>query len=440
MRRAFFRFTSMVLVVAWLLPGAAFGQEAAAFSKEQLDQFLAPVALYPDSLLSQVLMASTYPADVAEAAKWSKANPKLTGDEAVKAVESQQWDPSVQSLAAFPQVLATMDTKPDWVQNLGDAFLAQPEDVMDSVQRLRQQAYKAGNLKDSKEQKVVIQEAPPPSQTVVVQQSAPPPQVIVIEPAQPQVVYVPAYNPTVVYGPWMYPAYPPVYIPPPPGYGFVSGMMTGIGFGIGVGITNALWGGFDWGRHDVDINVNRYNNVNVNRQLNVNQNKVNWKHNEVNRRGVPYRDTKTRQQYDKRVAGADGRKDYRGRDADRDKARTAMQDRQKAPDRSAGGTRERAGEAREVRKETGKSGGTGAARDRAASASATRERPSTTKAAPSGSRDSALKGVDNAKSRQEVSRGQSSQRSMQKQSPPARGGDRKGGGGGPKGGGKGKKG
>ena len=418
MKTALFRFSSMVLVVAWLLPEAAFGQEAPAFSKEQLDQLLAPVALYPDSLLSQVLMASTYPADIAEAAKWSKANPKLNGDEAVKAVESRQWDPSVQSLVAFPQVLATMVTKPDWVQNLGDAFLAQPEDVMDSVQRLRQQAHKAGNLKDSKEQKVVIQEAPPPSTTVVVKESAPPPQIIVIEPAQPQVVYVPAYNPAVVYGPWLYPAYPPVYIPPPPGYGFATGVMAGIGFGIGVGITNACWGGFNWGHHDVDINVNRYNKINVNRQINVNQNNVSWKHNEVNRRGVPYRDTKTREKYDKRVAGADNRKDYRGRDADRNRASRTMQDRQKTPDRSSGGTRERTGEAR---KEAGTAGGSGAARDRAASASAARERPSPATAAGS-SRDSALKGVDNAKSRQEVSRGQSSQRSMQKQSRPTGGG------------------
>src|SRR5688572_912322 len=150
-------------------PAASAPAAAAAptFTKEQLDQLLAPIALYPDSLLSQILMAATYPADVADAAKWIKANPNQKGDAAVKAVETQTWDPSVKSLAAFPQVLDLMGAKPDWVQSLGDAFLASSKDTLDSVQRLRAQAQKAGNLKSTEQQKVIVEPAPQTTTTVI---------------------------------------------------------------------------------------------------------------------------------------------------------------------------------------------------------------------------------------------------------------------------------
>src|SRR5262245_50442629 len=142
-------------------PAAAPAAPAAApASKEQLEQLLAPIALYPDSLLSQVLMACTYPADVADAAKWVKAHPDNKGDSAVKAVQDQPWDPSVQSLAAFPQILDMMGAQPDWVQKTGDAFLASSKDVLDAVQRLRQKAQKAGNLKSSEQQKVIVEQEP----------------------------------------------------------------------------------------------------------------------------------------------------------------------------------------------------------------------------------------------------------------------------------------
>ncbi len=130
------------------------------YKHEELDQMMAPVALYPDSVLSQILMACTYPADVAEAARWSAAHKDAKGDEAVKQVENEQWDPSVKSLVAFPQILVQLEKQPDWVQKTGDAFLAQPEDVMDSIQRLRTQAQKAGNLKSNEQQKVVVKEVP----------------------------------------------------------------------------------------------------------------------------------------------------------------------------------------------------------------------------------------------------------------------------------------
>ena len=238
-------------------------QATAQLTDERIDQLMAPIALYPDALLAQVLMAATYPDQVAEAATWSKEHPQLKGDDAVKQVASQPWDPSVQSLVAFPQVLATLAEKPQWVADLGAAFLAQPDAVMSSVQRLRSLAQESGNLISNEQQQVAVEEVAP-EQTI-----------IRIEPATPEVVYVPSYNPTVVYGAWPYPAYPPVYIPPPYGYGIVAGVATGLAFGVGVGVTSALWGGFRWGgygHNDIDINVNRYNSVNVNRQLSANQN------------------------------------------------------------------------------------------------------------------------------------------------------------------------
>ncbi|PXV60588.1 Protein of unknown function [Dyella jiangningensis] len=301
-----------LLCVPLLLVGpvAAQGQQGSTqkiYNNQQLDQMLAPVALYPDALLSQVLMACTYPSNVADAAAWSAAHPKAQGDDAVKQVANQPWDPSVQSLVAFPQVLAQMKQQPDWVQNVGDAFLAQPDDVMASVQRLRAQAQKAGNLKSTDQQKVVVQQAPA---------SAPSTTVIQIEPANPQVVYVPTYNPTVVYGTWAYPSYPPTYWPPPPGYAYpvASGLAAGLAFGTGIAIANSLWGGFDWGHNDVNINVNRYNNINVNNRISGNGN-VNWNHNPDYRRGTPYRDQASRQRYGQGVGGASQRQAFRGNDA-----------------------------------------------------------------------------------------------------------------------------
>jgi len=305
---------AFVLVLSGLSPGLAAESgktTAAAFSQAQLDQMMAPVALYPDSLLSQVLMASTYPTQVAEAVKWSKGNHGKKGDDAVKAVQDKKWDPSVASLVAFPEVLAIMGDKPDWVEQMGDAFLAEPDKVMDTVQELRKKAKEAGNLKSTKQQKVVVDNSA--QQTI-----------IKIEPADPQVIYVPAYNPTLIYGTWWWPAYPPFYYSPP-GYGFATGLMTGIGFGIGIGITNAIWGSFNWHSHDININVNRFNNINVNKRLNVNSNTVSWKRDSAKRRETARNDINRRNLSRNRLSGADSRQGYRGRDAEREKARTALQ-------------------------------------------------------------------------------------------------------------------
>ncbi|WP_246058758.1 DUF3300 domain-containing protein [Luteibacter pinisoli] len=334
-----------ICLAGCLAAGAAMAQQPApspasaaaaqkTFDTGQIDQFLAPVALYPDALLSQILMASTYPSDVADAVAWSKANPKATGDAAVKQVGSQPWDPSVQSLVAFPEVLAQMGAHPDWVRNLGDAFLAQPDDVMASVQRLRAQAQKAGNLKTTEQQKVVVQQT---QQTTVIQ----------IEPTNPEVVYVPSYNPTVVYGTWAYPAYPPTYWPPPPGYyhPVATGLAAGLAFGTGVAIANSLWGGFDWGHNDVHIDVNRYNNINVHNRISGIGN-VNWNHNAANRRGTPYRDAGTRQRFDNGVGGAQQRQAFRGHDAGQDANRQrAMQSFDKQTHGGAAASARRPGEA-----------------------------------------------------------------------------------------------
>jgi len=303
-------------------PGAPSGEKL--FSNEQLDQMMAPIALYPDSLLAQLLMACTYPSDVAEAAAWSKQHPDDKGDAAVEKVKDMPWDPSVQSLVAFPQVLVQLADQADWVQKVGDAFLAQPNDVMDSAQRLRAQAKKAGNLQSNEQQKVVETKETTTNTTV-----------IEIQPSNPETVYVPSYNPTTVYGSWAYPSYPPPYWPPPPYYYPGTILAAGISFGIAVGVTNALWGGCGWGHGDVNVNVNKYNNINnsSNRINGSGNQKLN--HNAQNRRGTPYADQRSRDQYGQGRGGASDRQSYRGqtggqgagRDASRQNAQQALNNR-----------------------------------------------------------------------------------------------------------------
>jgi len=358
-------------------PAAAPANET-VFSREELDQMVAPVALYPDSLLAQVLMAATYPGNVADAVAWSKAHPQAKGDDAVKQVADQPWDPSVQALVAFPQALATLGQDPAWVQRLGDAFLAQPDDVMDAVQRLRHQAQDAGNLASNEYQNVSEQPLPAASAPVGdATMAAPAPagdSTIIIEPSSPETVYVPSYNPTTVYGSWAYPSYPPVYYPPPPlYYGAGNALVNGMMFGAGIAITNSLWGGMDWNDHDVDIDVNRYNNINVNRRLDVNQNT--WNHNPVHRDGVPYRDRNNRELNGRQLNGAGDRMAYRGDDAKRaqarNQARASMERRGvDAPARSNREARDRAQAAGvadrgQARERAQAAGNRGQARDRA---------------------------------------------------------------------------
>jgi hypothetical protein len=239
-------------------PAATDGDATTEFSTEQLDALLAPIALYPDALLTQILMATTEPLQIVQAKRWldDPAHSALKGDALTQALAAQNWDPSVKSLVPFPQVLDMLNSKLDWTQQLGYAFATQQADVLDSVQRLRRQAQAAGNLQSS------------PQLTVAATES----QAITIQPTNPQVVYVPTYNPTQVFGAWPYAAYPPVVLPPPPGYAVGTALATGLAFGAGVAITAGLWNlatpNWGWrgpGYGGVNVNVNRWNNVNVNR-------------------------------------------------------------------------------------------------------------------------------------------------------------------------------
>jgi len=268
------------------------GPSRRAFTQQELDQMLAPIALYPDSLLSQILMASTYPLEVVEAARWSRANPNLKGDQAVQAVAQNTWDPSVKSLVAFSQILLMMDEKLDWTERLGDAFLAQQAQVTGTVQNLRQKAYDAGTLKSTDQVRVDRQG-----------------QTIVVESPRPEVIYVPYYDPAVIYGPWWWPAYPPVYWAPWPGYfvgpRFAVGFTWGVGIPVGVGF---FFGAFDWPhRHVTVVNVNNF----YFRTGNVNRVTV-WQHDPVHRRGVLYRDASLRQQFRRTSASPEVRRDFRG--------------------------------------------------------------------------------------------------------------------------------
>ena len=316
-------------VAGMLAVAPARAAEPPPFTAAELDQMLAPIALFPDALLSQVLMASTYPSDVAQAVEWAYAHRKLEGDAAVKAVQDKPWDPSVQSLVAFPQVLAMFGESPQWVRDLGDAFLDQPGEVMDSVQFLRAKAKEAGNLASNEHQVIAVEPAPPPPQVIVVNAPPPPTQIITIVPANPQVVFVPIFNPVWAFGPWWHPGFPPFFFPPPPrwGWGWGSVVHTGIWWGVGIGVSNALWGGVDWRRRDVNINVNRWNNINVNRRIDSRDRDVSWRHDVRNRHGVPYRGAATRDRLQQAVGDARGRDEYRGRDVQRDRARQELADR-----------------------------------------------------------------------------------------------------------------
>ena len=274
-----------------------------AFAQQELDQMLAPIALYPDALLSQVLMAATYPIEIVEAARWSRRNPDLDGDRAVRAVEWMDWDPSVKSLVAFPQILARMDENLNWTERLGDAFLAQQADVMDSVQFLRQKAYLAGNL-GSTEQFRVGRQGP----------------ALVIEFANPELIYVPYYNPAVIYGRWWWPTYQPVVWTSWPGYYVRPGMVRGFAWGPGIRVSsNFFFGATDWHRRSVHIvNVNNYyyHPAHIRVQAETTRSTSNvWQHKPADRRDVPYRDASLHQPSERTSAAPEARPDFRGRDS-----------------------------------------------------------------------------------------------------------------------------
>ena len=245
--------TQIAIAQAQTSAPPASAQSQQLLKAEELDQLVAPIALYPDALLAEVFMASTYPLEVVQADRWATDNKALKGDQLKAAVDKQGWDDSVKSLVATPSVLTMMSTKLDWTQKLGDAILAQQPDVMDAVQRLRTKAQANNKLTSTKEQKV----------SVTQQENK---QVIVIEPTAPDTVYVPYYDPAVVYGGWPYPAYPPYYFPPPVGYVPGAVIATGIAFGAGYAVGRWASGGNYWGG---GVNWGG-NNINVNRSVNIN--------------------------------------------------------------------------------------------------------------------------------------------------------------------------
>ena len=286
--------TVLLLSTAAFVP-AILAQNAPSvvtYSQPELDQLLAPIALYPDPLLSQVLVAATYPLETIQAARFVQQNPALKGEDLTRAAATQTWDPSVKALLQFPTVLAMMDAQLAWTQKLGDAFLAQQVDVMNTVQALRAKAQQTGTLTSNQQQQVTAQDG-----------------AIAIQNTVADTVYVPYYNPTVVYGPWWAPDYLPfVYVPPyawQTGY-FDDAFSVGIAFGLGVGLVDGLFFPVypDWhGR--------RF--INGRRPGHPGQPAgTPWTHNPVHRLGVAYRDATTGNRFLNAPAGAVNRDAYRG--------------------------------------------------------------------------------------------------------------------------------
>lgn len=287
---------SLVILVMLALPLPAMAQNdetveetQQTFNREQLAQLLAPIALYPDELIAQVLLASTYPLEIVMADRWVRQNKNLQGNELAAALERETWDPSVKALVNFPTVLSMLSQKLDLTTKLGDAFLEQKEDVMDTIQELRKRAADAGNLGSTREQKVVVEDDN-----------------ILIEPTDASVIYVPIYDPYFVYGPWWYPAYPPYYFYSPP--------YPGVVFSFGIGVTLGLpwgyaWGGWDWYGGDILINTSRnrvynpyidrsrYTRYYERRGQPIRNGQILWQHDPGHRRGVAYKDKATAQRF-----------------------------------------------------------------------------------------------------------------------------------------------
>ena len=296
------------------------GSSDGLLDQAQLDQLVAPIALYPDSLLAQVLVAATYPLEVVQAERWAADNKDVKGEALTKAMDEKDWDNSIKALVAVPDVLSMMNKDLDWTAKLGDAVLAQQPDVMAAVQHMRALAKDNGQLESNDQQTVTVtqevnvNQAPAPASSSSGGQAPPPEQVIVIEQTSPETVYVPYYEPAVVYGAWPYPSDPPYYFPPPVGYGFGGALARGVAWSAGFAIGNAIWGtSFNWGRNDINVNVNR--NVDFSPNANFNRNNVNvsnWQHNADHRRGVNYNNKNVSNKFNKNNV-ANKREDFRGR-------------------------------------------------------------------------------------------------------------------------------
>jgi hypothetical protein len=269
-------------------------EEGPLFRPEEIDQLMAPIALYPDSLLAQILAASTYPLEIVQEARFVEQNKELKGEKLMAAAKDKDWDPSVKAMLEFPDVLLMMNEKLEWTEKLGNAFLSQQKDVMTAVQRLRQKAQESGNLKTTKEQTVVVEKET---------------KVIIIESANPQVVYVPTYNPTVVYGVWPYPAYPP---PPVYAYPYGAGLAFAAGDAVGAAWSGHGGWGCGWGNNEVNVNVNKQNTFTQNNYNNSQKyqkkegggKNQNWQHNPEHRKGAQYPNQSTGKKYGQQGSGS----------------------------------------------------------------------------------------------------------------------------------------
>ncbi|HVG72579.1 MAG TPA: DUF3300 domain-containing protein [Vicinamibacterales bacterium] len=264
-------------------PQAAASEGAVSIPPDQLDSLVSPVALYPDPLLAQVLAASTYPLELLQLHQWLQKNPGLKDKALIDAVSKQPWDPSIQAMAGLPDLVKRLTNDIQWTTDLGNAFLAQQNDVMDAVQRMRHKAQEKGTLASTPQQTV---------QTQVVERE----QVIVIEQSDPEVIYVPEYDPVWAYGAPIYP-YPPIYYP-------TGGLALGFGVGVAVGAVWGGGGGWGWGCRwggDNDITINNNNNFNRNANIRAGNNnlsgRTNWQHRPEHRGGAPYRDRATANKY-----------------------------------------------------------------------------------------------------------------------------------------------
>jgi Protein of unknown function (DUF3300) len=284
---------------------------AVPLKPQQLEQIVAPIALYPDSLVAHIMMAATYPLEVVQAARFVRANPNLRDDALNEELKKYEWDNSVKALVKFPQVLEMMDGQLEWMQRLGDAVLTQQKEAMDAIQRLRARAQKAGTLKSTQEQKVIVESAPTPTDQTIIK----------IEPENPEIIYPPAYDPLVVYGPWPYPAYPPYYYYSP--Y-YPLGYAT-IWFGFGTLVGGSIWGGCNWRVGKFALHVEHHNafdrhvnRMNVVRPLRVaaggaRGNGVVWQHNPEHRRLVQSRDGAIQQPFNQSGGGTiASREPFRG--------------------------------------------------------------------------------------------------------------------------------
>ena len=280
-------FLSLLLIFAWTLPlpaeePAPEAPAPALYSQAELDQLLAPIALYPDVLLSQVLMAATYPLEVVEASRWSRAHPELKGDEAVQAVQEEDWDESVKALVAFPELIQLMDENLRWTRRLGEAFLAQEDAVMTTAQILRRKALEEGNLDGLENVRVEEVE-----------------EQIIIQPREVEVVYVPYYSTRVVYGDWWWHDYPPYYWDPPYYH-------SGIGFSWSSGFrvsTSFYFSYCDWHHRHIVIrkphrHPDRYDFQYVRRYPRYDPDAHIWRHNPYHRRTVRYHSPDLRDRFD----------------------------------------------------------------------------------------------------------------------------------------------